>query len=151
MWRVSAAPRFLVLVTLTVACHAPPHAPPQPTGTAVAVAASSSPPAAPAPPAPPALPNVATDWCTAGMLGLDEETCYVVPAHVAPSTEHALVIYLPGIVPPVSPNPQLENVDRIVHDVALARGFTAMIPRGRRGIGPPHAKDYYAWPTSTAD
>jgi predicted esterase len=84
------------------------------------------------------------------MLGLDEETCYVLPAPDAPSAR-SLVIYLPGIVPPVTPNPQLENVDRIVHDVALARGFTALIPRGRRGIGPPHAKDYYAWPTNAAD
>jgi predicted esterase len=84
----------------------------------------------------------------AGLIGLDEETCYVVPPQDA---ARALVIYLPGIVPPTPTSPQKENVDRIVHDVALARGFTALVPRGRRGIGPPYAKDWYAWPTNAGD
>jgi predicted esterase len=104
--------------------------------------------ALPAPPALPALPAVATDWCVAGTTGLDDETCYVVPAA---ARSRALVIYLSGIVPPTPTSPQKENVERIVHDAALAHGFTALLPRGRRGIGPPQARDWYAWPTTASD
>lgn len=94
------------------------------------------------------LPVVVTDWCVAALIGLDEETCYFVPAT---NPSRALVLYLPGIVPPVPESTQKTNVETLVHDVALARGFTALLPRGRRGIGPANARDWYAWPTSARD
>jgi predicted esterase len=91
------------------------------------------------------LPDVRTEWCLEGWRGLDEGTCYLV------GERRTLLIYLSGIVPPVAKSPQKENVQRIVAAAAQKAGVAVLLPRGRRGIGPKDAKDWWAWPTGAAD
>ena len=94
----------------------------------------------------PDLPNVATDWCEPDWRALDETTCYFVP----PGSKR-LLIYLSGIVPPISKSAQKEKVQRVVMAAAKRAGVAALLPRGRRGIGPADARDWWAWPTQASD
>ncbi|HVH46035.1 MAG TPA: hypothetical protein VM925_26985 [Labilithrix sp.] len=98
-----------------------------------------------------ALPDVATDWCLDGWRGLDEGTCYLVPDGFERGRPKTLLVYLSGIVPPIPKSPQKENVQRIVAAAVRRAGAVVLLPRGRRGIGPTDARDWWAWPTSAAD
>jgi predicted esterase len=97
------------------------------------------------------LPEVMTDWCLAPWRGLDEATCYLVPPANDRASSKRLLIYLSGIVPPEATSSQKENVQRVVASAARRAGMVALLPRGRRGIGPADAKDWWAWPTSPRD
>lgn len=91
-------------------------------------------------------PNAETDWCLPPFRGLDEANCYLEPE------SDKLLIYLSGIVPPTPKlSSQKENVQRIVASAAKRAGVAVLLPRGRRGIGPADAKDWWAWPTSASD
>jgi hypothetical protein len=118
----------------------------------VPVALPQPPPPAPVPSR--SLPDVPTDWCAEGWRGLDVEACYFIPAPARENGEASsarLLIYLPGIIPPVPKSPQKDKVARIVAAAAQRASAVALLPRGRRGIGPADAKDWWAWPTSAAD
>ena len=100
-------------------------------------------------PEPLARASVVTDWCIDGLEALDAETCfYLPPAGAAP---RRLLIYLHGIVPPGATSPQKEAVESAVRNAAHRAGWAAMIPRGRRGVGPGANKDWWAWPTTSSD
>ena len=99
-----------------------------------------------APPPPPTLPDVAEAGCLEGWRGLDASTCWLG----APDAT-ALLVYLSGIVPPLPRSPQKETVARVVAAAATRAHVAAILPRGRRGIGPADVKDWWAWPTSVAD
>lgn len=117
-----------------------------------AVDAAPAAPSESAPARPPTeLPDVETDWCLDGWRGLDEGTCYLVPEGWDRRGRRRLLVYLPGIVPPVARSPQKEKVQHVVAAAAKRAGVVALLPRGRRGIGPKDAKDWWAWPTSAAD
>lgn len=143
------------------ACHRdPPPDPPPDRARAEARTAEAPPPGPVAtdvpdavpPSAPRVLPDVATEWCLEGWKGLDESTCYLVPepsAGAEPPDE--LLVYLAGIVPPGGRSASKEHVQRVVGNVARREGVAAILPRGRLGIGPKDAKDWWAWPTSPAD
>ncbi len=94
-----------------------------------------------------ALPDVKTDWCLEGWRGLDEGACYFLPDGERPTR---LLVYLSGIVPPTPRSPQKEKVQRVVAAAARRAGAAALLPRGRRGIGPSGAKDWWAWPTTSS-
>ncbi len=96
--------------------------------------------AEPAPPPP-------TDWCIEGMSVLDDETCYVLPTF-AEGQPRRLLVYLHGITPPLAESPQKTTVQTAVKNAALRAHAAAIVPRGKRGIGPAGAKDWWAWPTS---
>lgn len=83
------------------------------------------------------------------MDALDDETCFVLPQTDA--GERRLLIYLHGIVPPQAKSDQKRLVETVVMSAATRAGYAAMIPRGRRGIGPGFAKDWWAWPTTSSD
>ncbi len=100
----------------------------------------------PAPPPPPA--PVVTDWCIEGLSALDEDVCYVLPAF-ASGQPRRLLFYLHGIVPPQPDSPQKRAVETAVLDASLRAGVAAIVPRGRRGIGPGQARDWWAWPTTS--
>ncbi len=150
-----------LLILLASACRAPPDAPPIPppaspspasvtsASTATATDPAPSTRAAPEPSeGAPLREKVASDWCIDGLETLDADTCYFLP----PAHPHtALLIYLHGIVPPLARSPQKETVESTVRNAAARAGYAAMIPRGRRGIGPGTSKDWYAWPTTAAD
>jgi predicted esterase len=87
--------------------------------------------------------DVATDWCVEGMKGLDEDCCYVEPPGAT-----RLLVYLHGIVPPAKDSVQKRTVEGAVMNAATRAGVAAIVPRGRRGIGPTGAHDWWAWPTS---
>jgi predicted esterase len=58
-----------------------------------------------------------------------------------------LLVYLHGIVPPLKDSVQKQTVQGAVRKAAARAGVAAMVPRGRRGIGPDGARDWWAWPT----
>ena len=137
---------------LPAARSGPSEAPPAPEETpADAAAMEGSSPASSSGRPPAELPDVHTEWCLEGWRGLDEGTCYLVPESWDGQGRRRLLVYLSGIVPPVPRSPQKENVQRIVAAAAKRAGAVALLPRGRRGIGPKNAKDWWAWPTSAAD
>jgi len=90
---------------------------------------------------------VATDWCISSIEALDEDVCYVLPA-LAADKPRRLLVYLHGITPPTASSPQKDNVQTAVLRASTRAGAAALVPRGRRGIGPEGAKDWWAWPTS---
>lgn len=120
---------------------------PRPVAAPVVIAPSAEDAATPRP----ALPDVKAEWCIDGWRGLDEGTCYLLPEVTDATRPKVLLIYLPGIMPPATRSPQKENVLRVVAGAARRRGAIALVPRGRRGIGPADAKDWWAWPTSSRD
>jgi predicted esterase len=143
--------RWMVLLAL-VACrsNASPSAGPPVTVTPVSPAspdaASGDRPASSAVRAP---APVATDWCVDGLTALDEDVCYVLPPTEA-GTPRRLLVYLHGIVPPVADSPQKHTVEGAVLHASLRAGAAALVPRGHRGIGPAQARDWWAWPTTSA-
>jgi predicted esterase len=94
--------------------------------------------------APPAAP---TDWCLDGLTALDVDLCYALPA---PDADHprTLLVYLHGIIPPLAESPQKTKVETIVVNASARAGVAVLFPRGRQGIGPPQARDWWAWPTT---
>lgn len=81
-----------------------------------------------------------------GIETLDEETGFFVPKEPAPDPE--LLIYLHGITPPTPTSPNKTMVQTSVRDACARAGAYALVPRGQRHIGPDHAKDWWAWPSS---
>lgn len=59
-----------------------------------------------------------------------------------------MLVYLHGITPPLPSSPQKDNVQGAVLHASVRAGAAALVPRGRRGIGPEGARDWWAWPTS---
>ena len=80
------------------------------------------------------------------MRSLDEDVCYVLPEGHATN----LLVYLHGIVPPTKDSVQKQTVQGAVLAAARRAGAAAIVPRGRRGIGPEGARDWWAWPTAPA-
>lgn len=119
---------------------APAPAPPPP--LARAPSEDAEPPAA----AKPVLPEVKADWCL-DWKALDDANCFFVPE----GANKTLLIYLAGIVPPTAKSTQKENVERVVKAAATRAKAVALLPRGRQGIGPKDAKDWWAWPTTPGD
>jgi hypothetical protein len=165
----------LLFAVVAVACRGPQHVPPPPVaeaggaaevasadaGEAVEVASAEAgrgaelasaevdASAGVSSSAEPPLPPVVTDWCIEGMRALDEDVCYVLPPTTA-ARPRRLLVYLHGIVPPTAKSVQKETVEGAVLRAALRAGAAAIVPRGRRGIGPEGARDWWAWPTAPA-
>ena len=59
-----------------------------------------------------------------------------------------LLVYLHGITPPTPSSLQKDTVQTAVLHASIRAGAAALVPRGRRGIGPEGARDWWAWPTS---
>jgi predicted esterase len=89
----------------------------------------------------------ATDWCIEGLSALDEDVCYVLP-ELSPGRPRRLIVYLHGIIPPVPDSPQKRAVQTAVLRASVRAGVAAIVPRGRRGVGPAGARDWWAWPTT---
>ena len=130
--------------------HAGADAAPSPAISAVVVEvppASSSPAPPPPPPRPPP-PAVTTDWCIEGLSALDEDVCYVLPPLEA-GRPRQLLVYLHGIVPPRADSPQKRAFETAVLHASARAGVAALLPRGRRGLGPAQSRDWWAWPTTS--
>jgi predicted esterase len=74
------------------------------------------------------------------------EVCHVAPSlrHRSPDT---LVIFLHGVIEPGTEWQWSQQ--RAIARAAKVNGFEALMPRGRRGIGPRGMEDWWTWPTGT--
>ena len=94
------------------------------------------------------LPHVESEWCIAeGLVSLDEETCCFLPP-IEDGVAPRLLVYLHGITPPTKESPNKTLVQTSVVEACGRAGVFGLVPRGRRHIGPPHARDWWAWPTT---
>lgn len=83
-------------------------------------------------------------WCAAELRTLPGEVCVFVPE--TPSRgPRTLIIYLHGVIQPDT-NSQW-NQQRGATRVGQKYGFSVIMPRGRRGIGPTTMEDWWTWPT----
>lgn len=92
-----------------------------------------------------ALPPREAEWCIEGLAALDDETCVAIPNRPA----RELLVYFHGITPPLKESAQKTTVQTTVKNASVRAGVVGVVPRGRRGIGPTDAKDWWAWPTSS--
>jgi predicted esterase len=116
----------------------------------VAIVTVEAPPAhadetSPASAAATAMPTPASQaWCAPDLETLAGDVCHV---DVAPKDgRRTLVIFLHGVIQPDSGWQWQQQ--RGIARAAKRLGFSAIMPRGRRGIGPPKMTDWWTWPTS---
>ncbi len=86
--------------------------------------------------------EAAPTWCAPELEALDEGTCHFAPAGDAPAT---LVVFLHGVIQPGTTWQWAQQ--RAIARAAHVNGFSALMPRGRRGIGPKTMTDWWTWPT----
>jgi predicted esterase len=84
-------------------------------------------------------------WCAAELATLPGEVCAFVPDAAAKGSR-TLVIYLHGVIQPDTTTQWLQQ--RAAARVGAKYGFTVIMPRGRRGIGPKTMEQWWTWPTS---
>jgi predicted esterase len=89
-------------------------------------------------------------WCAPELEQLADGACGYLPerAPKKASQPRTLILFLHSLVPGGS-TWQWEQ-QRTVLRIAQANGFAALMPRGRRGIGPGRLPDTWAWPTSAS-
>lgn len=85
-------------------------------------------------------------WCAPELAALGEGTCFFAPEVRKPESPRVLVIFLHGLVGEGS-SWQWEQ-QRLVVRTAEAYGLSALMPRGRLGIGPGRDSAVRAWPNS---
>jgi len=86
-------------------------------------------------------------WCAEGLTTLPSEVCAYVPdAKRKTEGPRTLVIYLHGVIQPDTNTQWLQQ--RAAARVGAKYGFTVIMPRGRRGIGPKTMEQWWTWPTS---
>ncbi|HMR74632.1 MAG TPA: PHB depolymerase family esterase [Polyangiaceae bacterium] len=84
-------------------------------------------------------------WCAAELEALSDGVCAFEPAEAKTDT---LVVFLHGVVKPGTTWQWAQQ--RAIVRAAKRKGFSVLMPRGRRGIGPAQMKDWWTWPTSVA-
>lgn len=88
-----------------------------------------------------------TSWCAPELIALGEDTCFFEPEQEPKRTSNrVLVIFLHGLVGDGS-SWQWEQ-QRLMARTAAAYRFSALMPRGRLGIGPGRDPSVRAWPNS---
>jgi predicted esterase len=90
-------------------------------------------------------------WCAPELEVLANSACGYLPERATAKANEAavprtLILFLHSLVQARS-TWQWEQ-QRTVLRIAKANGFAALMPRGRRGIGPGRLPDTWAWPTS---
>ncbi len=84
-------------------------------------------------------------WCAPELQVLPNEVCAYVP-DVPTSGPKTLIIHLHGVIAPDSTSQW--NQQRAAAKVGASYGFTVIMPRGRKGIGPTSLEHWWAWPTN---
>jgi len=84
-------------------------------------------------------------WCDEGMPRLGEGMCFS-PNPTKDGTPRTLVIFLHGVIK--SGTTWQHNQQKGFALYAKRYGFTALMPRGRQGVGPKGMRDWWTWPTS---
>lgn len=85
-------------------------------------------------------------WCAPELDALGDHTCFFSPKSQAQKPVRVLVVFLHGLVGENS-SWQWEQ-QRLMVRAAEAHGFSALMPRGRLGIGPGRDPAVRAWPNS---
>lgn len=85
-------------------------------------------------------------WCAPELDALGDHTCFFSPNLRAQQPVRVLVVFLHGLVGEGS-SWQWEQ-QRLMVRAAEAHGFSALMPRGRLGIGPGRDPAVRAWPNS---
>jgi predicted esterase len=86
-----------------------------------------------------------SSWCLEGFAAFDDDSCYLIPPSGLKQPK-ALLIYLHGVIAPQGDTQRI--VQGVVARNAVARGYVALMPRGRRGLGPSPVQDWWSWPTT---
>jgi predicted esterase len=94
-------------------------------------------------PAPPGARGGA--WCAPELGVLAHDVCFA-PGAGTKGDRRTLVIFLHGVIQPDSGWQWTQQ--RGMAMAARRLGFTVLLPRGRRGIGPPGMTDWWTWPTA---
>lgn len=164
MTRIFQRAAFIVVLShVEPACHRTATLPDQRSTDAVAAPSqrpiadrsaplpeADSPAASPPPPTPSQLDwnppqEPTTSWCKEGFVSLSEGMCVLVPPQLR--EPKSLLVYLHGVIAPYGDSQRI--VQGIVARNARSRGYVALMPRGRRGLGPPPTEDWWAWPTTS--
>jgi predicted esterase len=85
-------------------------------------------------------------WCAPELETLSGEVCHFAPA-LRDRSPDTLVVFLHGVIEPGTEWQWSQQ--RAVARAAKVNGFEALMPRGRRGIGPRGMEDWWTWPTGT--
>jgi predicted esterase len=120
--------------------------------------ASTAQRATPSPSAPsPASTAAAERWCAPELEAIGEMVCFISPAAAAQAEgkaaegasagDRTLVIFLHSLMGATGDFRWQQQ--RLVARMANAYGFTAIMPRGRPGIGPGRDPAVLAWPTAS--
>lgn len=153
MTRARIAAQAAAAALVLAACRdrggeASAHVARPPVVDASASATASAPPVAERTPRRIAIATVESEWCVVeGLVSLDDETCAYLPP-IEEGQPLRLLVYLHGITPPTKESPNKTVVQSSVLASARRAGAFAIVPRGRRNIGPEGTRDWWAWPTS---
>jgi dienelactone hydrolase len=90
-------------------------------------------------------PAASQRWCASELQTLAGEVCAFVPEKEAKGPR-TLVIYLHGVIQPDTTMQWTQQRGAAL--VGAKYGFTVIMPRGRRGIGPKTMEQWWTWPTS---
>jgi predicted esterase len=91
----------------------------------------------------------APEWCAPELETLSPGVCFFAPSDLARTDAHeadTLVLFLHSLVGSSS-DWQWEQ-QRVIATAGRKFHFSALMPRGRRGLGPGRAPDVWAWPTA---
>jgi len=91
--------------------------------------------------------EAAPSWCAPELEVLPGEVCHFSPQTKSGDPPSTLVIYLHGVIQPGTEWQWTQ--ERAMVRQAKVHGLTALVPRGRRGIGPKGMRDWWTWPTSS--
>lgn len=84
-------------------------------------------------------------WCAPDLGVLANDVCFA-PGAGTKGDRRTLVVFLHGVISPDSG--WQWNQQRGMAIAAKRLGFTVLLPRGRRGIGPKGMTDWWTWPTA---
>lgn len=96
-------------------------------------------------PAAPSDAEAAKRWCAPELVTLSADVCAFIPDKPIQGPK-TLIIHLHGVIHPDTPSQW--NQQRQMAKVGAKYGFSVIMPRGRRGIGPTTMEHWWAWPTS---
>ncbi len=87
-------------------------------------------------------------WCAPGLVSLSDHVCFYEPKNrkLGPKGQRTLVIFLHSLVG-AAPEAAWPQQLRMAQN-AEQYGFSALIPRGRPGLGPGRDPHVLAWPTA---
>ncbi len=88
----------------------------------------------------------AAAWCAPELSELSPQVCIYRPSVPAATEDRTLVLFLHSLIG-AAPKAAWDQQRRMARN-AESYGFTALVPRGRPGLGPGRDPEVLAWPTA---